>query len=548
MEILSCKDLSFKYSGSSAETLSCVSFSVKASQVALIAGKTGSGKSTLLKLLKKEISPLGESNGEIRICKKAQIELSTLESSQNIAYVSQDPDSQIVTHTVAAELAFGLENLGAESSEILGRVGEMSAYFGLQDIYNKQTDELSGGQKQLCSLCAAVIRSPKILLLDEPVAQLDPIGAEKIFDLLRRINIELGTTIIIAEHDPRKIFEFCDKVILLDGGRAKSFDTKTDFVKAVRHESALRGYIPACARAVLPLGNIAFTVKDAKRILENTFGTRAEEPVSAESSKSEKEPAIQAKGVYFRYSKDDRDVVSGLDVRVNQGEIFAIVGSNGCGKTTMLKLLGGILKPWQGKLKIFGKSIKGFKGTDLYRENIAVLPQNPCDLFISQTVREDLERTLENSEENSVYQSLCEHFEITGLLESHPYDLSGGEIQKCAMVKLLLTSPRILLLDEPEKGLDPQARCKLGETLTKLKAQGKTVLLATHDLEFAAKYADSCGLFFDGRLQGCTSSRRFFLNNRFYTTDARRIARNVFPSAVVSDELERLVGSGGERR
>lgn len=548
MEILSCKDLSFRYNGCKSDTLHGVSFGVQSSQVVLVVGRTGSGKSTLLRLLKKEISPCGELTGEINICGKAQSELTLLESTQSVAYVSQDPDTQTVTHKVSTELAFGLENLGTDSSEILGRVGEMAAYFGIEDIYDKQIDELSGGQKQLCSLCAAAVQAPQILLLDEPAAQLDPIGKGKLFSALRRLNSELGTTIIIAEHDPQEIFEFCDKVIALDGASAREFDTKADFVKAASQDPALNGYIPAAARAAMPLGKSAFTVKEAKNILEEAFPAQQKKPADTGKLKKEKKPAVQAKNVYFRYSKDGKDVVKSLDLTLSQGEVFAAVGSNGSGKTTMLKLLGGILKPWQGKVSIFGKGVKSYKGNTLYRENIAVMPQNPCDLFIAQTVREELESTCRDMGEKDGYKSLCGSFGITGLLDMHPYDLSGGEIQKCAMVKLLLTKPKILLLDEPSKGLDPQAKAALGETLRELSAQGKTVLLATHDLEFAAKYADSCGLFFDGRVHSHAQTTEFFSRNRFYTTDASRIARNVFPEAVTADELERLVKTGGERR
>ena len=214
MEILSCKDLNFRYNGSSDDTLRGVSFSVSPSQTVLVLGQTGSGKSTLLRLLKKEIAPAGTLSGEIKINGRDQSELSLLESTQTIACVTQNPDTQTVTHKVSSELAFGLESLGADNAEILGRVGEMAAYFGIEDIYSKQIDELSGGQKQLCSLCAAVVQAPEILMLDEPAAQLDPIGTSKLFSVLKRLNSELGTTIIIAEHDPREVFEFCGCLVL----------------------------------------------------------------------------------------------------------------------------------------------------------------------------------------------------------------------------------------------------------------------------------------------------------------------------------------------
>ena len=546
MEILSCKDLNFRYNGSSDDTLRGVSFSVSPSQTVLVLGQTGSGKSTLLRLLKKEIAPAGTLSGEIKINGRDQSELSLLESTQTIACVTQNPDTQTVTHKVSSELAFGLESLGADNAEILGRVGEMAAYFGIEDIYSKQIDELSGGQKQLCSLCAAVVQAPEILMLDEPAAQLDPIGTSKLFSVLKRLNSELGTTIIIAEHDPREVFEFCDKVVVLKDGKATCFEDKQSFVRAAAQDPQLCGYIPACTKSVLGLGKTVFTVRDAKNIIEQTFAPQ-QKAYADTTPKQKEKPALQARNVYFRYSKAGRDVADCLDLDVRKGEIFAAVGSNGCGKTTMLKLLCGIFRPWQGKISIFGKNIRAYKGNTLYRENIAYMPQDPYDLFISQTVRQELEKTCRAMDAKDGYESLCEQFGVTRLLDMHPFDLSGGEIQKCAMVKLLLTRPEMLFLDEPSKALDPQAKKILGETLKSLSRQGKTIILATHDLEFAAQYADSCGLFFDGKILSSASTREFFSKNRFYTTDASRIARSVFPGVMTADELETAV-NGGEKR
>ncbi|MBQ9868229.1 MAG: ATP-binding cassette domain-containing protein [Ruminococcus sp.] len=545
MEILSCKELNFSYNGSDRQTLCGVSFGVQRSQVVLVVGRTGSGKSTLLRLLKKEIAPVGKLAGEIKVNGKAQRDLTLLESTQLISYVSQNPQTQTVTHNVSSELAFGLESLGIGKDEILGRVGEMAAYFGIEDIYSKSIDELSGGQKQLCCLCAAVVQSPQILLLDEPAAQLDPIGKGKLFSVLRRLNSELGTTLIIAEHDVQGAFEFCDKIIVLDGGRAVCYDDRESFLRAAAADEGLRGYIPACARAVMPLGRTAFNVRQAKEMIEQVFrreDTKAPDEKSVRSDKAQY--AVTARNVYFRYSREDRDVARCLDLNVRKGEIFALVGSNGSGKTTLLKVLSGILKPWQGKVTIGRKNIKAYKGNSLYRENAAVMPQDPYDLFTSQSVRNELDKTCRDMNEKGGYDELCAQFGIGGLLDMHPFDLSGGEIQKCAMVKLLLTKPQVLLLDEPSKALDPQAKAVLGQALQSLSQQGRTVIIATHDLDFAAQYAHTCALFFDGKAHSCAQSREFFARNNFYTTDSSRIARNVFPGAVTVQELEAAVRSG----
>lgn len=537
MEIISCKQLTFTYNGSSRKTLENVDFDVQSGDIVLLAGLTGSGKSTLLRLLKKEIAPAGTLTGSITVCGRDQSEITQRESAELIAYVSQDPDTQAVTHKVSTELAFGLENLGEKPSRILSRVGEMATYFGIENIYDKLIDELSGGEKQLCSLCAAAVMSSKLLILDEPAAQLDPIGSHKLFSALRRLNSELGTTIIIAEHEPREIFEVCTKVIFLENGTSRCFENKEDFCRVAADDAAMKGYLPTSVRATLPLGKPAFTVRDAKSALQAAFGPQPQ-PEQQAAEHSSAQTALEAKNVYFRYERSGKDVLSQLDLSLRKGEIFAAVGSNGSGKTTMLKVLSGILRPWQGKLRLFSKPFKSYKGNTLYRGNIALMPQDPYDLFTQQTVEKCFEHVCSDMGSKGGYSELCERFSLSHLLGMHPYDLSGGEIQKCAVVKLLLTQPQVMFMDEPSKGLDPGAKQMLGELLRELAAQGKTICLATHDIEFAAKFADRCGLFFNGKIQSLCDTSDFFIHNRFYTTDACRIARELFPCAVTAEQLE----------
>ena len=543
MEKLSCKDLSFRYNTNSADTLKNISFSVSGSGILLVVGKTGSGKSTLLRLMKREISPVGELKGSISILGKAQSELSPMQSACAVAYVSQNPDTQTVTHKVSSELSFALENIGTKPSQILSRVGEMATYFGIEDIYSKPIEQLSGGEKQLCCLCAAAVLSPQILILDEPAAQLDPISSGKLFSVLRRLNSELGTAIIIAEHDPSEIFDMCDSILALDDGKAVFFGDRESFVRAAVNDPVLHGYLPAPTRAALKLSKTVFTVKAAKTLLEDTFGVTDAQP-SLSAGKPGTDAALKAESVYYRYDRNSEDIISCLDLTVYSGEVFAAVGSNGSGKTTMLKILGGIIRPWQGKVSVSGRNVRSYKNSALYSGCVAVMPQDPYDLFICQTVGEELDKA---NKDNELFKRLCSELSLDPLLDKHPYDLSGGEVQKCALAKLLLSDPKILLLDEPSKGLDPQAKAVLGRMLRKLASEGRAVCIATHDIEFAAEYADRCGLFFNGCIHSAAPCREFFSYNRFYTTAASRIARSVFPDAVTVSELEKCI-SGGERR
>ena len=388
---------------------------------------------------------------------------------------------------------------------------------GMHTIISEGQGGISGGQKQLCCLCSALVQSPKILLLDEPAAQLDPIGASKLFSLLVRLNSELGTTLVIAEHRPREIFPYCDKIVFLDKGSAKCYD-KQSFIAAAADDPDLQGYIPPCTKALLPLGKTALFVKDAKNIIEKNFSVKPGKPLH-KTGDTDAAVVFKAKDLYFRYSPKGKDVVNCLDVKVKKGEFFAAVGSNGCGKTTMLKLFCGILRPWQGKITLNGKNIRSYKGNTLYRENIAYMPQDPFEMFVSPTVKQEFENTCKLMGQTNTLDELVRIFD-------------------------LLQRPDILFLDEPGKGLDPVAKARLGTTLSRMCQNGKTVVIATHDLDFAAEYAHTCALFFDGKIHSKTWAKEFFSNNNFYTTDASRIARSVFPGVITTGELEKAVKEG----
>lgn len=536
MEILSCENVAFKYNESTDYAISDCTFSVKKGEKIMLCGASGSGKSTLLRLLKRELSPRGELSGNITIMGKDRSELSDRESAEKIGFVMQSPDSQTVCDKVSAELAFGLESFGVKSGEIQSRVGEMAAFFGIEPLYDRDISTLSGGQKQLVALCSVMVTDPDILLLDEPTAQLDPVAARELLGILDRLNKEMGVTIIIAEHDPEELFDSCDKILYLAKGKTEFFGTPALTAKYFV-ENALEGFLPETAKAFAKLcEDLPLNVRQGRAKLEKLGVTDI--PKQAVTDTERAEPyALQCKNLWQRYEKNSPDILKGCDLGIRKGECYGLLGSNGGGKSTLLRVICGLCKPYMGTVSLFGKKQKAYKNGSLFREMLAFLPQEPVTMFVKESVREDL---LQSGDKAAV-ENVAQRMGIEHLLDRHPWDLSGGEIQKCAFAKILLADPKIIVLDECTKGMDSFAKKALGDTLLSLKAEGRTILLVTHDLEFAAQYCDRCGLLFDGKIAAEDNAVEFFSHNRFYTTAAARLTMGFFSGAVTSTAVrERL--------
>lgn len=536
MEILSCENVAFKYNESTDYAISDCTFSVKKGEKIMLCGASGSGKSTLLRLLKRELSPRGELSGNIALMGKDRSELSDRESAEKIGFVMQNPDSQTVCDKVSAELAFGLESFGVKSGEIQSRVGEMAAFFGIEPLYDRDISTLSGGQKQLVALCSVMATDPDILLLDEPTAQLDPVAARELLGILDRLNKEMGVTIIIAEHDPEELFDSCDKILYLAKGKTEFFGTPALTAKYFV-ENALEGFLPETAKAFAKLcEDLPLNVRQGRAKLEKLGVTDI--PKQAVTDTERAEPyALQCKNLWQRYEKNSPDILKGCDLGIRKGECYGLLGSNGGGKSTLLRVICGLCKPYMGTVSLFGKKQKAYKNGSLFREMLAFLPQEPVTMFVKESVREDL---LQSGDKVTV-ENVSQRMGIEHLLDRHPWDLSGGEIQKCAFAKILLADPKIIVLDECTKGMDSFAKKALGDILLGLKDEGRTILLVTHDLEFAAQYCDRCGLLFDGKIVAEDNAVEFFSRNRFYTTAAARLTRGFFSGAVTSTAVkERL--------
>ena len=545
------KDLTFSYPTSKdKKSLHSVNLSIKKGEYIVLCGKSGSGKTTLLRQLKSVLAPHGKRNGEVLFNGTPLEKVSQRDQSSKIGYVMQNPDDQIVTDKVWHELAFGLESLGCEQKTMRARVAEMACYFGIQDWFHRDVANLSGGQKQLLNLASIMAMQPEVLILDEPTSQLDPIAASDFLNTVRKINIELGTTVIITEHRLEDIFPYADRAIVMDSGKVIADDTPRNIGKLLYEQKHdMFAAMPTPVRVFYGAngdGNCPLTVREGRNWLSNTYAdpkvnTLQVAPLDEEID----DPALSLKELWFRYEKDSPDVLRGVSAEVPKGSLYAIVGGNGAGKSTTLKAICGICKPYRGKVKVFGKSVEKYKSAELFGGFLAMLPQDPKSLFVKKTVREDLAEMTKDEKRIAEVAAVCE---IETLLDSHPYDLSGGEQQRSALAKVLLTEPKLLLLDEPTKGIDSFFKEKLADILCKLKEQGITIVMVSHDVEFCAKFADMVSMFFDGQMLTTDTPRRFFGNNSFYTTAANRMSRHVFSMAVTAEDVVELCKQNREAK
>lgn len=458
---LAYDDVTFRYPGSHGDVLNGVSMAVPTGAFALLVGGTGSGKSTLLSLAKPQIAPAGDRAGQVRVFGRPVDDLDGAAACE-VGYVFQDPDNQIVCDSVWHEMAFGLENLGTPQGEMRRRVAEASYFFGMGPWFHSDTDALSGGRKQLLALASTLVMQPRVLLLDEPTAQLDPIAARNFLHALFRVNRELGCTVVVATHEPELMADYATCAFeLVDGA----------------------------VGAVEDLGRFKCEATLAER------GALCDANAPA---------AVSARGAWFRYGRDDDWVLRGLDLEVRQGEVHALVGGNGCGKSTLLALIAGTRRAQRGEVR----SAISAK---------AMLPQDPKALFAEERVDEELmEWAHIGGYGADEVQAMMGELGLADRADLHPYDLSGGQRQMLALGKLLLVHPRLLLLDEPTKGLDRTARERVAGMIEAARRDGVTVIVSTHDLAFVRRVADRVSLMFDGELACTEPVGEFFRNNLFY--------------------------------
>ena len=538
------ENLTFSYPGSVTPTLDGVSLDIEKGEFLLLCGRSGSGKTTLLRQLKPTLAPYGKRQGEVFFDGKPIGEMTSREQAEKIGFVMQDPQEQIVTDKVWHELAFGLENLGCDPAVMRLRVAEMASFFGIQDWFHREVAELSGGQKQLLNLASVMAMQPEVLILDEPTSQLDPISAGDFLNTLKKINRELGTTIVITEHRMEDIFPAADRVAVMEDGCLTFLGSPREVGLALRESaSPLFSALPAPVRvyyAVNPAGRCPLTVREGRAWLSEEFPEGASVDALPEPAcpDTDGEAALVIKECWLRYTRTGPDVLRGLNLRVPRGSLFAILGGNGTGKSTALKAVCGSVKAYRGSIEILGKRQRDYRLRELFRGCLSMLPQDPRSLFVKETVLEDLQ---EMGAEQAAVEETAALCRITELLSANPADLSGGELQRAALAKVLLRKPKLLLLDEPTKGMDSIFKAEFAAILDRLCREGVTVVMVSHDVEFCAEYAQLVGLFFDGQLITTGTPQTLFGSNSFYTTAVSRMSRHVFRNAVTSEQAAALI-------
>lgn len=548
--------LTFTYPEETKPALDHVSFRVAAGEFVLLTGKSGSGKTTLLRSLKPSLSLEGQYGGSLRLFGKDAQEVTVREDAENIGFVLQNPYFQAVTHTVRSELAFGLENLGLDSTSIRMRIAETASYFGLDGMFDSKLSTLSGGKLQIVCLAGIIAMHPRAVLLDEPLSQLDPMICDSFISTLKRLSVENGITVIISEHRLEKVLPVADRVLVMDEGRL-TFDARPQEIsrRTLAENPFLDAAVPSCTRIVARLGlnpGDALTVRDAKRqldmIIDKNLVARRIERTDREESQTDL--AVEMKNVSFGYDETKR-ILNGFSLKIPEGSFFCLMGANAAGKTTALMLMGGLLRAGQGKVRLFGKNIR--KYGQLYDGLVAVLPQKVHTLFAGNTVQEDLMRVLDSgtgsdSEKKKRFDEAVDFFSLRALLLKHPYDISQGEMQRAAFCMALLKRPKLLLLDEPTKGMDALFKRELGEKIRLLVKSGMTVVAVSHDSEFCARYADECAFICDGVCSQPAQTGDFFAGNFFFTTGANKMSRHVFENAVTESEVLSLCRKNQKNR
>ena len=543
MEIINIKDLNFKYVLGHENTLNNINLKVNEGDFVVICGDSGCGKSTLIRHLKKELAPYGTREGEVLYKDTSIYDMDLRTSATSIGYVMQNPENQIVTDKVWHELAFGLENIGMDHQTIRRKVAEMANFFGIHTLFREESDNLSGGQKQILNLAATMLLQPNVLILDEPTSQLDPIAAVNFIDILKKINDEFSTTIILVEHRLEEVFKVANKVVVMDQGSILAQGHQYEIaqkIKKIDPNNNFLSAIPTPARVALALNIdntevIPLTIKEGKKYLNIHFPNPQKTRIEKNENLLSNESIVEMKNVYFRYEKDQPDILRGVNLTVYKNEIYCILGGNGAGKTTTINNIAGLFKPYRGKIIIDG--VDANKNRNKLDNNyLAYLPQNPTLLFSKDNVKEELEYDLAKDNEDYL-ATLIDDFKIAHLLDQHPYDISGGEQQKVAIIKILLKKPHIILLDEPTKGLDATAKLHLANMLKDLTKKDYTMIIVSHDIEFCAQHASRCAMFFDGEIVSEDQPRNFFKDNNFYTTAAAKMSRSIFENAVLCEDV-----------
>lgn len=531
MELFKLEQLTFQYPMNDTPSLKKIDLTIREGEFVLLCGSSGCGKTTLLKQMKREITPAGSLGGSITYCGVPLRQIDKEVSAREIGFVFQNPDNQIVMADVYSELAFGMENLRFSSAEMKRKIAELCSFFGMEGFLDKEITQLSGGQKQVLNLASVLLLQPRVLLLDEPTSQLDPVAAKEFLLFLKRLNEEFGMTILLSEHRFDDVYPLCSRVLFLENGAVELDAEPKQAVKQLSAEKS--DFVPAQAflsqrlrKQVDSGAEICLTVRENQRLIEQNLDRLPGWEPSVRSAEKTGQPLLEVKRLFLKYTLEEAYVLKDLSLTLEQGKCTCLLGANGSGKSTLLKAIAGILKPQAGKIKWMGE-----------QRSVTYLPQNPLLFFSFERAEEELYSVCAEKEK---IERLVSYLELTHCMPKHPHDLSGGEQQRLMIACGLLRETALLLMDEPAKGLDQRMKARLGDLLQEYQQNGGTVLLVTHDVDFAAGYADNCCLLFNGSTVSEKGTADFFAGNYFYTTNINRMVRRRYPAMLTRKEVDSL--------
>lgn len=519
MEFINIKNLNYYYPNEDEKALDNINLKIEKGELVLVTGKSGSSKSTLGKVITGAVPNFygGRIGGEIKICGKPLKELKDGDRAKLITMVLQHPEKSFLMDKVLREIAFGLENIAYDEDGIKRRVFEVLEFCNILNLAYRNIDTLSGGEKQKLAIAAALSYSPECIILDEPTSQLDPSAAEEIVNIIKKINQELFITIIVIEQRTNKWLMAADRVLFMDNGKISFDGSREEFYETKNHE--FNEFLPSYLRLLKRL-NLGYrdSLKGAKEALEGIKAYKEEEKNYI------RDIIISIKKLKAGY--EGRNILNGINLQIKQGDFLGIIGSNGAGKTTLLKSVLNLI-PYKGSVKISGIEASKLSLKDIGRE-IGYISQNPNDYIWKDTVYEEVRFTLSNYkiEDEALINQTLKQLDIYKYRNKNPRDLSGGELQRLAMATVLVLKPKILILDEITRGIDPILNKKIADLLKKINEKGTTIILVTHDMENAALLCKNLALIINGEIVSYGSRNQVLKDGIYYSTDINKLFKN----------------------
>jgi energy-coupling factor transporter ATP-binding protein EcfA2 len=562
LPLFKVENLTYFYPETEKAALRDINLEIGEGEFVLVAGGSGSGKSSLARVLAGLIPDFygGRIGGKASFQGRDIRTMDRRMLGREVGMVFQDPEKQIVQTHLEAEIAFGLENLGLDNEEMLRRVAEVISFMDLEQIRGAFTANLSGGQKQKLALASVLAMQPRVLVLDEPTSQLDPVAAEDILNLVKRLNEEMGFTVIMIEQRLERCYHLADRVLLLEQGSITCDGSARDV--ALKTIKGCTPFVPPVARffAGLDVPSVPLTVKEGRKLLRSYLkeekpagGMQAVSGISSvcTSGLTGQRSAVCLKNLWFTYP-GGQEVLKDVSLDIKEGEFVAVLGENGAGKSTLLRQLTGMLKPDRGSVEVLGRDMSrnGFKEI---RRHTAYLSQNPNDYLFQDTVEDELLFTLKNFglEETAAAGEMLEKFHLSRHRRTNPRDLSSGERQRVALASVLVTGPSLIILDEPTRGVDFRLKAELGRLLQQETEKGHTVIVVTHDVEFAAEYAARAVMMFAGRIVSDGEKHEVLGKSVFYSPQMGKMCRGicdgVLTFAEAQDRIYPLISERGAR-